>query len=105
MEANINIINGTMVTVKLALYARNFKMPKSFTMIQIQNATQTKFKRNAIGRRQPNDQLIYFKSQNVTKLSRFADKEFEFYGNGKHKLTCVGFSFSVRWILEWMYAS
>lgn len=92
------------MTVKLSVYESTPSMgsltTKSFTMIQIQNATQTKFKRNSIGRRQPNDKLIYFKSQNVTKLSRFADKEFEFYGNGMQKLTCVGFSFSVRRSLE-----
>lgn len=51
------------------------------------------FARNAIGRRRKNDELVHFESRNVTNISRFPSRVFEY--SGSVYITYVGFSFNV----------
>lgn len=50
---------------------------------------------NAIGQRQSGDQLIYFRTMNVTNLNNFAMRDFVFAGNAGQKISYVGFAFDV----------
>jgi len=50
------------------------------------------YAQNAIGNRQPGDQLIYFESRNVTNSSRFPSRGFQY--SGDEYITYVGFSFN-----------
>ncbi|KAJ6648691.1 hypothetical protein Bhyg_03922 [Pseudolycoriella hygida] len=53
------------------------------------------FGQNSIGRRQKNDELIYFESRNVTNKSRFPSRSFEYLGQNLNAfITYVGFSFN-----------
>lgn len=69
---------------------------KSITFIYKKNADllQVKpFAQNAIGRRRENDELVHFESRNVTNISRFPSRVFEY--SGSEYITYVGFSFNV----------
>lgn len=69
---------------------------KSVTIIYSKDESsykEPKFARNSIGKRQAGDELLYFQTRNVTNVSRFPSKSFEYTGN--HYITYVGFSFSV----------
>ncbi len=70
---------------------------KSVTFIYKRNAIQSTAKpfasQNAIGHRRKNDSLIHFESRNVTNVSRFPSRAFEY--SGDEYITYVGFSFNV----------
>lgn len=72
---------------------------KSITMIYVKNATSSAtikpYSQNAIGSRQKGDELLHFESRNVTNVSRFPSKSFEYSGNDQTRITYVGFSFNV----------
>ncbi|KAJ6643356.1 hypothetical protein Bhyg_08316, partial [Pseudolycoriella hygida] len=68
---------------------------QSYTMIYVKNAERHSpktYSTNSIGTRQPGDQLIYFESKNITNVSRFPSRAFEY--SGDDAITYVGFSFN-----------
>lgn len=76
---------------------------QSFAIVHVQkpaapSTTETDRRRryNAIGRRQPGDRLLYFRSLNVTNLARFAERDFQFAGTAEQAISYVGFAFDVR---------
>lgn len=75
------------------------KLTKSLTYIHVKNASVSDlkpFSQNSIGQRRQGDQLIYFESKNVTNISRFPSKLFEYSGSVSNEyITYVGFSFNV----------
>lgn len=75
---------------------------KSYTVVYVKNATASQsgktFASNSIGCRQTGDQLIYFESRNVTNVSRFPSRAFEY--SGDDLITYVGFAFNVRFFCE-----
>lgn len=110
INANIQIINGTAVTATLSLYSINAALtslfdlplfmenslkPRSFTIVHIPNVIRSSYYQNAIGRRQPADELLYFRSKIASNMNRFAQTDFEFIADTKQVITCVGFSFDV----------
>lgn len=117
IEATISIPNARNVTATISL--RGFVMilmptlqrwpfdkedtsAKSYTVVYVKNATSTPsnktFASNSIGNRQPGDQLIYFESRNVTNVSRFPSRAFEYSGD-EYAITYVGFAFNVSFSL------
>lgn len=50
---------------------------------------------NAIGQRQRGDRLLHFRSLNVTNLSKFAERDFQYSGDGEQVISYVGFAFDV----------
>lgn len=110
VKSTINVINGTNVSVTATINGfdstissstlmqifdqKTYFQPKSFTLIYIHNATQSKYRKISIGQRQTGDKLLTFESKNVTISNRFAETEFEFENESTY-LTYVGFSFSV----------
>lgn len=106
-DATIHIKNSTHVTANLTIYT--FDLPDyrrglyrhSITYVFVKNTTSTgkQYAQNSIGKRRKGDELIYFESRNVTNISRFPSRVFEY--SGSEYLTYVGFSFNVRaFILE-----
>lgn len=117
IEATISIPHAHNVTATISL--RGFGMnlmpilqgwpfdkedtsPKSYTVIYVKNATARPSEKtvasNSIGNRQPGDQLIYFESRNVTNVSRFPSRAFEYSGD-EYSITYVGFAFNVSFSL------
>lgn len=104
--AKININETLNVTATLKMYKQgtythvptifNMDATKSVTTIHSKNGPSAR-KRSAastsIGKRQQGDELIYFKSRNVTNASRFPSRSFEY--SGLHYITFVAFSFNV----------
>lgn len=69
---------------------------KSITFVYKKRADSLQakpFAQNAIGRRRKNDELVHFESRNVTNISRFPSRAFEY--SGSEYITYVGFSFNV----------
>lgn len=114
IDATISIPNARNVTATITLsgfgmnlvpvlsgwpFNKEDKSPKSYTVVYVKNATSASarsektFASNAIGSRQPGDGLIYFESRNVTNVSRFPSRAFEY--SGVDSITYVGFSFNV----------
>lgn len=104
-DATINIKNATYVTATLKIYTINLPhyltglSRYSITYVHVKNASQIEkpYAQNSIGKRRTGDELIYFDSRNVTNISRFPSKVFE-YSGGEY-LTSVRFSFNVRDLL------
>lgn len=113
VEAKIHINNAINVKATIQLYITEMlflhdvdhwnsfykkKQVKSFTFIYKKNAVDSskrkQFAQNSIGSRQKNDALIHFESRNVTNLSRFPSRAFEY--SGPEYITYVGFSFNVN---------
>jgi len=111
IEATIFVHNALNVTATITIYSygvaflpilkqwpyeKDDYATKSVTIIYKKNATVSdvprSFSRNAIGSRQSGDGLIYFESRNITNISRFPSKAFEY--SGDDFITCVGFSFN-----------
>lgn len=122
IDATISIPNARNVTATISLrgFGMNFmpiirgwpfdkdeSTPKSYTVVYVKNATATpsgkSFASNAIGSRQTGDQLIYFESRNVTNVSRFPSRAFEY--SGEDSITYVGFSFNVSSFREMCYTA
>lgn len=120
IDANIQITNGTAVTVILAFYCSSasnntrahqllkddaialfdprrpvMRKNKSFTIVHIQNSTRASFQQTAVGQRQPADQLIYFRSKNAKNMNKFAETDFDFAPDQNQTISCVTFSFNV----------
>lgn len=57
-------------------------------------ATKPNFQ-NSIGLRQSGDELLHFESRNVTNISRFPSRSFQYVGGNDTRITYVGFSFNV----------
>lgn len=120
VDATISIPNGVNVTVAITmtgfgsemlkvlqtsdflreiLYEGQSAFPQSFTVVHVQNAyaniTKSPVRHSSVGKRQAGDLLIYFCSKNVTNLSHFASKLFEFVGTEGDAITYVGFTFNV----------
>ncbi|KAJ6639949.1 hypothetical protein Bhyg_12697 [Pseudolycoriella hygida] len=99
-DATIHIKNATNVTATLTIFT--FDLPQyrkglsrySLTFVHVKNTTsvQKPFAQNTIGKRQKGDEFIYFESRNVTKISRFPSRVFEYVGS--EYLTYVRFSFN-----------
>lgn len=112
IDATISVPNARNVTATISLYGFGMNlMPimsgwpfekgenslKSYTVVYVKNATtinEKTYASNSIGSRQPGDRLIYFESRNVTNVSRFPSRAFEY--SGVDSITYVGFSFNVR---------
>lgn len=116
VDATVSIYNALNVTATISMYGYGSSlMPtlrrwpftdkdysvKSYTIVYIKSASEAdpnkKFSRNSIGARQLGDQLIYFESRNVTNISRFPSRAFEY--SGDDSITYVGFSFNVNIVL------
>lgn len=110
VNATVHIYNArdvtTTITVwgqsNLSYYLEPFRNMenirfKSLTFIYERNALRSTkpkiYAQNAIGNRQKGDKLLYFESRNVTNISRFPSRGFEYVGN--EYITFVSFSFNV----------
>lgn len=109
IEATIHINNALNVTATIEIFRYGIvEMPsfgawlkneyetKSLTFVYKKNADPAQRKliaQNSIGLRRENDALIYFESRNVTNVSRFPSRVFEY--SGPEYITYVGFSFNV----------
>ncbi|XP_037046648.1 uncharacterized protein LOC119081670 [Bradysia coprophila] len=71
---------------------------RSLAMVFVKNAVPSveakQYSQNAIGVRQYGDELLYFESRNVTNVSRFPSRSFEYVEDDKTHITYVGFSFN-----------
>lgn len=97
VTATIQIFTYGLVEMPSFKWLKNEYVTKSLTFIYKKNADPTQRKpiaQNAIGRRRENDELIYFESRNVTNISRFPSRVFEYAG--PEYITYVGFSFNVN---------
>lgn len=113
IAATISIYNALNVTATISIYGFGTTLipalrgwpfqkddleSKSFTIVYMKNAiaatAEKQYAKNSIGNRQPGDGLIYFESRNVTNVSRFPSRAFEY--SGDDSITYVGFSFNVR---------
>lgn len=85
------------------LFQNRPSVPQSITIVNVQGGNpkpQPSIWHNSIGQRQPDDRLIHFSSQNVTIQSNFAASLFEFVGSQQQAISCVRFSFDVRYYLN-----
>jgi len=103
-DGRISIKNALNVTAVLNIYGVGYPISvvmrdqgaRSCTVIYAKKARPSEnskqFAQNSIGKRREGDTLIYFQSRNVTNVSRFPSRSFEYSGN--KYITYVGFSFN-----------
>lgn len=110
IEAKIHINNASNVTATIRIYRMgvierpNFNSwlredydTKSMTFIYKKNADASRrkpFAQNAIGRRRQGDKLLHFESRNITNMSQFPSRAFEY--SGLDFITYAAFSFNVN---------
>lgn len=111
-NANVHINGAKNVTATLSIYGIGYsaldlggwfkkqRATKSITYIYVKNASSNvnvkPVPKNSIGHRREGDQLLHFESRNVTNVSRFPSKSFEYSGSESNEyITYVGFSFNV----------
>lgn len=106
-DAQVTIKNARNVTATLKLRGmgmsalpnmglRKLYDTKSLIYIHVRKSNRSsneQFYQNAIGKRRPGDELLFFESKNITNHNRFPSSSIE-YSNGEY-LTYASFSFSV----------
>ncbi|XP_037035160.1 uncharacterized protein LOC119073661 [Bradysia coprophila] len=75
-------------------YKKDDESTNSYTVVYVKNARPPKkpSASNSIGARQKGDRLIHFESRNVTNISRFPSRAFEY--SGDESITYVRFAFN-----------
>lgn len=102
-DAKIYIKNAVNVTATFRIYGIG-KIPlalrdlhTSLTFVYVRNSNITSIQRpcakSSIGKRRKEDDLLHFESRNVTNVSRFPSRAFEY--SGEAFITYIGFSFDV----------
>lgn len=111
IDATISVPDAQNVTVTISMYGfgQNFLQTtgsywpftkdevssRSYTFVYARNAKLSKkpIASNSLGARQQGDQLLHFESRNVTNISRFPSRAFEY--SGDESITYVRFAFNV----------
>lgn len=110
IDAKIHINDAVNVTAIIRIYRTTLiLMPnfnnwlsedydtKSITIVHKKNADSSRkrpFAQNAIGRRRQGDSLLHFESRNITNVSQFPSRAFEY--SGSDYITYAAFSFNVN---------
>lgn len=81
-------------TFMTGLFADKRWKPRSFAFVYAHSSGKSRNRIVSMGKRQPNDKLLYFKSKLVRKSNRFAEDEFQVQDND-YSITKVTFTFSV----------
>lgn len=100
VKATLSIYGIGYSAISLGGFFKQQQATKSLTYINVKNALPAlnlkPFAQNSIGHRRQGDHLIHFVSRNVTNVSRFPSRSFEYSGSEQDEyITYVGFSFNV----------